>query len=283
MKIPVQNKWLNLDGLRVHYLAGGAAGTPVILLHGGGSDWAGLAWPSLMNSLAKYHRVFAPDLPGFGRSDKPDREYTAEFYRDFLEALARALGLDHFSLLGSSMGGMVAVAFTLKFPRKVDRLVLVDSAGLGAEGSLVTIGYFLANVPSLYHLVRGWATRSQWFVQYGLRDLVCDGSAITEEVLKEVRQAISLVGEGRAWQSFLRNEATLSGFHDYSKRLQEIACPTLIIHGSRDKLVPVSCARKAHLLISDSILMILSQCGHWPAREKTLEFNQAVGYFLGRS
>jgi pimeloyl-ACP methyl ester carboxylesterase len=121
--------WLEVEGLRVRCLTAGASGSPVLLLHGGGIDSAGFSYKYAMEPLARSHRVFAPDWPGYGESDKPDVEHTIEFYAAFLGGLMDALQLER----GISPGGGAVLGFALRSPQRVEKLVLVDSYGLGDE------------------------------------------------------------------------------------------------------------------------------------------------------
>jgi pimeloyl-ACP methyl ester carboxylesterase len=78
-KMTISGKWVEVKGLRIHYLTAGT-GTPVLLLHGGGTDSASLSWRLTIEPLADYFRVFAPDWPGYGESDKPAIQYTTDYY-----------------------------------------------------------------------------------------------------------------------------------------------------------------------------------------------------------
>jgi pimeloyl-ACP methyl ester carboxylesterase len=93
-------RWIDVNGLRVHCLTAGGGGSPVVLLHGGAIDSASCTYGQLIGSLAEGHRVFAPDWPGYGYSDKPDLGYAMGFYVDFLGRLMDALGLETASLVG---------------------------------------------------------------------------------------------------------------------------------------------------------------------------------------
>src|SRR6185369_1581798 len=105
-------------------------GAPLVLLHGVGGDAD--QWAFVLGQLSAAHRVIAIDLPGFGRSDKPAIEYRVEGYVEFLDRFLTAIGIDRASLLGHSFGGWIVASFALAFPQRVDRLVLVDSAGIDA-------------------------------------------------------------------------------------------------------------------------------------------------------
>ena len=118
-------------------------------------------------------------------------------------------------------------------------------------------------------------------LKLSLGKIVHNLEVITEDLIDEIAENAAARGAGRAWRSYLENEMNWSGFrHNLLDRLSEITQPTLIIHGSKDRLIPVKWARKAHQLIPDSRLSILEQCGHWPQREKSVEFHKAVLEFL---
>jgi esterase/lipase len=101
--VTISDQWLTINGLRIHYFTAGEAGSPVVLLHGAGVDSAKLSWELALGPLAQEHRVFAPDLPGYGQSDKPDVTYNTDFYLDFLAHFLDALQLPQVALVGLSM------------------------------------------------------------------------------------------------------------------------------------------------------------------------------------
>jgi pimeloyl-ACP methyl ester carboxylesterase len=142
-----ERMWLGAGGLRVCCLIAGARGSPVLLLHGGGIDSAAFSYRHTIGALAGDHRVFAPDWPGYGESDKPDIDYTMSFYVGFLKKLMDSLGFERVSLVGISLGGGAALGFALDFPERVEKLVLVDSNGLGGDVPWGRLGYLLVHAP----------------------------------------------------------------------------------------------------------------------------------------
>jgi pimeloyl-ACP methyl ester carboxylesterase len=104
LQTTIKDTWLEIDGLRIHCFVAGESGSPVILLHGGGLDSATISWRASIGSLSAHQRVFAPDLPGYGQSDKPAVEYTLDYYVNFLAHFMDALHLDKASLIGLSLG-----------------------------------------------------------------------------------------------------------------------------------------------------------------------------------
>jgi pimeloyl-ACP methyl ester carboxylesterase len=227
--------------------------------------------------------VFAPDWPGYGESDKPKMRYSTEYYVDFLGQLLDALGLEKASLVGISMGGAVSLGFSLRWPQRVEKLVLVDSHGLGREVPGRAMSYLIVRLPFLNNLVWAVLGRSRRMIRWSLQSIFYDPHVVSGGLVDEVFQVANKPGVGQAWRSWQRNEIGLSGFRtNFVDKLHTLAVPTLILHGAEDRYVPVSWARRAHTLIKDSELCILPQCGHWLTREKPTEFNRVVLGFLAR-
>ncbi len=280
----VKDRWIEVEGLRIHCLmAGNTEAPPVLLLHGGGYDSAYLSYKPSIESISQHYRVFAPDWPGYGESDKPQMRYSTEYYVDFLGHLMEALGLEKASLVGISMGGAISLGFSLRWPRRVEKLVLVDSHGLGKEVPGRVASYVMVRLPLLNKLVWAILGRSRRMVRWSLQTVFHDPRAVTSSLVDEVFQAAKKPGVGEAWRTWQRNEIEWSGLHtNFVHRLHTLTVPTLILHGAEDRYVPVSWAQRAHALIRDSELYVFPECGHWLTLEKPTEFNRAVLEFLAR-
>lgn len=253
----------------------------MLLLHGGGLDYAGLSYQFTISPLSEKHTVFAPDWPGYGESEKPDASYTTEYFTEFLSRLLDILGLEKTSLVGISMGGAIALAFTLQFPERVDKLILVDSYGLCDRVPRQPLAYVALRVPALSNLIWKSLRSSGTVIGWALRKLVYDPRIISDRVLEDVKRILSTPGIEKAFTSWLRTEIGWKGLRtNLINRLHEIKVPTLILHGSDDRSVPPHWAHQAHKLIRNSKLHIFSKCGHWPPREKVDEFNSKVLEFL---
>ncbi len=278
-----RGEWIEVEELRIHYLVAGRTDAPILLLHGGGYDSALLSYRQSIGPVSQHHRVFAPDWPGYGESDKPKMRYSTEYYVDFLGQLLDALGLEKASLVGISMGGAVSLGFSLRWPQRVEKLVLVDSHGLGKEVPGRAMSYLIVRLPFLNNLVWAVLGRSRRMIRWSLQSVFYDPHVVSGGLVDEVFQVANKPGVGQAWRSWQRNEVGLSGFRtNFVDKLHTLAVPTLILHGAEDRYVPVSWARRAHTLIKDSELCILPQCGHWLTREKPTEFNRVVLGFLAR-
>ena len=192
-----------------------------------------------------------------------------------------ALGLQKASLVGISMGGAISLGFSLRWPERVDKLVLVDSHGLGKEVPGRVMSYAMVRLPLLNTVVWTILGRSRRMVRWSLQTVFYDPQAVTSSLVDEVFQVAHKPGVGLAWRTWQRNEIGWSGLHtNYVGRLHTLAVPTLILHGAEDRYVPVSWAQRAHTLIGSSELDIFPQCGHWLTRERPAEFKRVALGFL---
>ena len=279
----IRDEWIEVGKLRIHCLMAGQTDAPVLLLHGGGYDSASLSYKPSIGAISQDHGVFAPDWPGYGDSDKPRIAYSTEYYVDFLRQLMDALGLEKAALVGISMGGAISLGFALRAPHRIDKLVLVDSHGLGKEVPGRVMSYVLVRLPLLNRVMWAVMGRSRRMIRWSLRTVFHDPHVVTKSLVDEVFRLAKKPGVGRAWRSWQKNEIKWSGLHtNFVEKLNALAVPTLLLHGEQDRYVPVSWARRAHGLIRGSELRIFPQCGHWLSREKPMEFSRAVVEFLER-
>lgn len=126
----IQNQYIQVDGVRTRYWQLGDKGTTVIFLHGLGGYVE--LWRDNIIAFAQYHRVYAVDMVGFGESGKPKASYSLDSLARFIKAFMDALSIECASLTGCSLGGAVALQFALMFPKKLEKLVLISSVGLGS-------------------------------------------------------------------------------------------------------------------------------------------------------
>src|SRR5258708_23379442 len=115
--------------MRVHHMQGGR-GSPVVFIHGLGSS-SYMEWRYTLEPTAARHRVFAPDLPGYGRTEKPRARYTIQYFARFVERYMDDRGLRSAAVVGASLGGRIALELALEQPRLVRKLVLGNALGLG--------------------------------------------------------------------------------------------------------------------------------------------------------
>ena len=278
----ITSQVLRLSGLRVRVLEAGAAGPypPLLVLHGGGTDSATLSWGGVMEGLAGGRRVLAPDLPGYGASDRPDAPYSLDYYCGVMSTLADALDLRHFDLGGLSMGGGVALSYALSHRGRVRRLVLVDTYGIQPTYPPQWLTYLLVRIPYITQLTY-LSTRSRALMRASLGQLVRTPGALTEELLDEVLAESSKPRAGLAFNVFQKYETQWRALRtNYLPVLDQITAPTLIVHGSADSLVPLRYAKEACWRIPDCRLEVLQGAGHWAQRDQPEGFVAVVEEFL---
>jgi len=268
---------LSVDGTDVdlHYRTGGS-GPPLVFLHGIGLDAATVSWRHALPALAEERTVYAPDLPGHGESDKPDRAYTTEYYLEAVEAFLDALAVDEPAIAGLSMGGALALGHALD-GGSVERLVLVNSYGLGGDAYWRAAASGMFQTPFLGNMVWQGVSASKPAIRTGLRSM--GATEPSQELVDDVASVVDrrTVRAMRRWQ---RSEFRRTGFRtNYADRLEELSVPTLLIHGSEDPLFPPAWSKAAATKLAESELKLVENCGHNPPRERPEWFNSAVRSF----
>lgn len=277
----ITSRYTFVQNFRTHFYAAGNRGSNVLLLHGGGIDSAALSWDPSVPILSANHRVIAVDLPGYGSSERPDINYTQEFYLQFIHDFMDAMGLKTASLVGLSMGGGLALGCALNWPERVERLGLVDSYGLANQVPSQHLSYVLINTPLLNRLTWSAFARSRGLARNSLESIFADPVAISPALVDQVYSEACKPNAGRAFTSFQKSELGWANLRTvYMDRLSEICQPVLLIHGKQDKLVPVAYATQAAERLPNARLCLIDEAGHWPQRERPHEFNQILVEFL---
>ncbi len=281
---PPVSKYVMLAGLRLHYLAAGAAGPPLLLLHGTALDSGLLSYGALLPELAERFQVFALDWPGYGDSDKPRLEYTMNFYNDVLQGFVDRLGFEKVNIAAFSMGGAVALRFALERPERLGKLALISSYGLGATLHLPVVPRVLLKIPGVANFVwRQLRTRGgllSWLVKH----LVFGrAEVVTPVMLDDVRAQLELEGLQYAFTNWLGGElrpwrlAT-----DLRRKLGDLGAETLLLHGTRDLVIPAYRSRRAAKLLPNARLHLIKGAGHWLPREAPDEVLAALLEFFGK-
>jgi pimeloyl-ACP methyl ester carboxylesterase len=182
-------RWVGVNGIRVHCLTAGGAGSPVVLLHGGGIDSASFIYGH--RTLAEGHRAFAPDWPGYGQSDKPDLDYATGLLRRLPGTLdGRPRPQKGQPRLGISIGGGAALGFALSSPQRVGKLVLVDNYGLGSEVPWGRLGSPIVRAPLVDKLAYALLRRSRTMIRWSLYALVHDRRMVTEGMVEQTARLL---------------------------------------------------------------------------------------------
>jgi pimeloyl-ACP methyl ester carboxylesterase len=270
-------RWVKIDGRQVNVVELGS-GAPIVFIHGLSGSWQN--WLEQVPVFAREHRVIAFDLPGFGVSQMPAGKISISGYGRFVDALLDELGVGSAAVVGNSMGGFIGIELAIRFPERVERLVLVSAAGLSIqylrnERALAMLGV-AENRLAAY---TGWmASRSDALARRPRARRVIFGIvAHRPERLPAPLVAEQVRGSGKP--GFL---PALDALTDYPirTRLGEIACPTLIVWGAQDKLVPARDADEFARLIPNARKVVWPDTGHVAMLERPAAFNALVEAFL---
>ena len=267
------------EGARVVYRTGGAeGGPPVVLLHGGGIDNGMLSWRDTIPVLVGAGlRVYVPDMPGYGDSPPDARPSTMENLIGYLGGLMDAWQLDRATLMGISMGGAIAIGYTLAQPARVERLVLIGTYGIQDRAPFHRLSYLFVRVPWLTRLSWALMRRSRAMARYSLAQIVRNPRSRTELLVDEVLEALQDTSAQKAFGAFQRDEIRWHGVKtSYVHRLSEIDVPVLMIHGSRDIGVAVRDAERAAARLRNGRLEVIEGAGHWTQRDDPERVNRLL-------
>src|SRR3954447_26599551 len=270
--VRVEDRWANVVEL--------GSGPPVLFVHGLGGSWQN--WlENLVETAEAGYRAIAVDLPGFGHSEMPEDKISISGYGRWIDALLTEMGVrEPVALVGNSMGGFIGAEVAIKFPQRVEQLVLVSAAGISIEHQRndVALGalYRTERIGKLV-LTRIALASDELARRPGLRKALLRFVAAHPDQLDPRLVAEQIRGTGTT--GFL---PALDALTDYPirERLPEIACPTLIVWGREDKLVPVRDADTFEELTPDSRKVVFDDTGHVAMLERPDRFNRLLLDFL---
>jgi pimeloyl-ACP methyl ester carboxylesterase len=262
---------IEAGGILTHYHDVGS-GEPVLLLHGSGpgvSAWAN--WQHNIPVLAERHRVIAPDLVGFGYTQRPDDiHYSLSTWIDHVWAFLDALGIARTALVGNSLGGRIGLGMASQDPERLDRMVLMGAPGVG-----------MTLTPGLRAL-REYQPSEQNMRDMLLSCFAVDPAIITDDLVQARYEASVAPGAFEAYRDmFFSPQHAGSELGITEDEVRAIGTRSLLIHGREDKVVPVEVAWNMVRLLPDADLAVFARCGHWTQIERADDFNALVANFLG--
>jgi pimeloyl-ACP methyl ester carboxylesterase len=271
-------RWVQVAGTSVNTIEMGE-GKPLVFVHGLSGSWPN--WLEQLPVFARDHRVIAMDLPGFGHSPMPAETITISAYARILDELLGALGVDAAAIVGNSMGGFISAELAIAFPQRVERLVLVSAAGISTNGRRDVQRV----VPALRRMEKVVAAYTTWLAAHsdavtrypGLRNAALGLVTRHPSRLNPALAAEQLRGAGKP--GFMQAlQANIN--YPIRERLPEIACPTLIVWGEEDRVIPVRDAGVFEELIPGSRKVLFKDTGHVAMLERPAAFNELLEEFL---
>jgi pimeloyl-ACP methyl ester carboxylesterase len=262
----VKSEYVDAGGYRLHYFealpSSGQEGTPLVLVHGlgaRGEDWAAMI-PAL---AAQGFHVYVPDLLGYGRSPKPDVDYSIPLEEQTVAQFMQAVHVPRADVGGWSMGGWVVMKLALDHPEMVDRLVIYDSAGVYFPATWDPELFTPGDVVGVEKLIAMLTPKPRQLPNFA-----------AEAALRKL--------EKNAWVIRRSMKAMTNGRDLLDFRLYQISQPMLIVWGAQDELIPLSAGEAIHKNVPQSVLNIVEGCGHLapaecprPVIEGTVDFLKA--------
>jgi 2-hydroxy-6-oxonona-2,4-dienedioate hydrolase len=261
------SKTVEVFGQKIHYLEAGT-GPNVILLHGLGADATN--WAANTAVLSKSFHVYVPDQIGFGESDKPLINYRVGTLVDFLDGFCKKLGIAKASIVGNSLGGWAAMGFTLAHPDKVEKMVLVDSAGYSFEK--------LGGPKPTHEMLEALNPSTLAGAKAVLGIILADKTMANDVIAEQLFTSHLKHNDGYTIDKFI--DSILRGDDVVDGKLGAIKAPTLVVWGREDALTPLAGGKMMAAEIPGAEAVILDHCGHVPQLECSGPFNAALMKFL---
>jgi pimeloyl-ACP methyl ester carboxylesterase len=271
------SRFVEINGLSVHYRMMGQGAPVIILLHGFGASL--FSWHAVMEPLSHYGTVIAYDRPAFGLTERP-MQWSGQNPYSPEANVALLLGLlDHFNvqkaiLVGNSAGGTVSMQFALQYPERVEALILVDPAVY--EGGGPAWVRILGKTPEMQHIgplfVRSMQTSALDIVKKAWHD----PSKITQETWDGYTKPL----KADHWDRAVWNFTMASHDTGLLQHLQDFKLPILILTGDDDRIVPTVNSVKLAGELPGAKLVVIPQAGHVPQEEQPAAFMQAVEEFV---
>ncbi|KRB66219.1 alpha/beta fold hydrolase [Noviherbaspirillum sp. Root189] len=266
-------KSISANGIQTNYHDQGE-GPPVLLIHGSGpgvTAWAN--WRLTIPALTSRFRVIAPDMVGFGYTERPPGvQYTMENWVNHAVGFMDAMKIEKAHVVGNSFGGALALALAIRAPTRVGRLVLMGSAGV--------------SFPITEGLDRVWGYTPSLETMRSMLDIFAYDRTLVNDELARMRYEASIrPGFQEAFSQMFPapRQRSVDGLASPEASIGALPHQTLIIHGREDKVIPLASSYRLFELIAKSQLHVFGQCGHWTQIEHAARFNRLVGDFFAEA
>jgi pimeloyl-ACP methyl ester carboxylesterase len=267
---PEIGRSIEAAGIKTNYHDVGS-GPPVVLIHGSGPGVTAYAnWRFTMPALANRFRVIAPDMAGFGYTErKPDVVYNLDYWVRHIVGLLDALSIAKARFVGNSYGGALTLALATRHPDRVEKFVLMGSVGtdIPLTPGLDAVWGYEPSLDNMKKIVSLFAY---------------DQSLMTEDLVRSRFEASRRPGYHESYSRMFPapRERHLHALRTPDDKIRALTHEVLIVHGRDDRVIPVEGSIRLNQLINRSELHVFGQCGHWTQIEKKDRFNQLVDNFL---
>ena len=268
----IPGQFMRIGSLKIRYFDSGT-GNPLVFIHGFGASI--YSWRKNLDALSKHNRVCAPDLPGFGYSDKPlDADYSIDAYADFIIQFMDKLQVKEPVLVGHSLGGGIALLTSLKYPSRVKALILLDAEAYPITPPLMLTVAKLPVIRSVIHRAIG-----KWVVRISLKRSYFNQTLITDDLVDEYYRPF-LTENGKVVPIKVLQAMDFEKLQELPRRYRGIRKRTLIIWGEEDRISRIHLAYKLKKDLPYAKLKIIPASGHLVQEEKPEFVNRLILNFV---
>jgi pimeloyl-ACP methyl ester carboxylesterase len=262
------------NGIRTNYLEAGPGDETVLLIHGSGPGVTSYAnWRLVIPSLAEHFHVIAPDMVGFGFSERPEGvDYGLDTWADQVVGLMDTLGIQKAHLIGNSFGGGIALRVATKHPDRVGKLVLMGSMGVPFD------------IPAGLERVWGYEPSVENMREV-LHTFVYNRERIDDELARSRYEGSIQPGFQEAFSAMFPapRQRWVEAMTVPDEEIKKLPHETLIVHGREDEVIPVANSYYLESIMQNADLSVYANCGHWSMIERNADFNRQVRDFLTKS
>lgn len=262
----MKEKFVTINRNKIRYLEEGQSDRNLVLLHGLG----GYAerWSNIMPYLSKKYHTYAPDLIGYGQSDKPSVDYTPEFFIKFVFDFIESLGIKKTFMIGTSLGGQIAAECAATQSPVIDKVILISPAGIMRKSTPILDAYTMA---ALYP---NWdSVKNAYQMMIGSTKQVSDIS---------VERFVTNMSRPNAKMVFLSTLLGLKNAPDIFEKLENITAPTMVVWGKEDKLIPFEYSSQFVSSIKNCEFTPMEECGHSPYVEDPEKLSEIIIKFFSK-
>ncbi len=272
------SRFVEVNGINVHYKTYGQGEPVFILLHGFGASL--FSWHAVTKPLSDYGTVIAYDRPAFGLTERPmewegENPYSQQAQVDLVIGLMDKLNIKKAILVGNSAGGTISMLAALQYSERVQALILVNPAVYAGGGAPAWVRPIL-KTPQMNRLgplvSRQLQARGTDFIELAWHN----PSKITPEIFDGYQKPL----QAENWDKALWFLTVASQESGLANRLNELTLPVLVITGDDDRIVPTEQSLRLADELPNATLKVIAQSGHLPHEERPAEFVQAVTEFL---